>query len=242
MGNRKTLSFQYGDSIIRFHPEYSPHRKTVEIAVEAPGDVIVTAPDGCADEKLIQVVSKKAKWITQQIFLMKDIRFQKVQRELVSGESLLYLGRNYRLDLKIDSSLRIPSISLSNGVFHVLTMNADHDYLRPFLVDWYKRKAGLKIHERIDYFATKLSVQPSGIVIKEQKKRWGSCTTGNVLNFNWRCILAPAHILDYIIAHELCHLIEKNHSIKFWSLLRAVMPDYEMRKKWLMENGVKMDI
>ena len=78
--------------------------------------------------------------------------------------------------------------------------------------------------------------------IKEQEKRWGSCAKDGTLYFNWRGVLAPAHILDYIVVHELCHLIEQRHSSRFWSLLRAVMPGYELRKNWLMENGAKLNL
>jgi len=242
MTARKSLSFNYGDSTIRFFPEYSPRRKTIQIAVEAPGEVIVTAPEGRTDDEVIQVVSQKSKWITQQLYLMKDIRFQPVLREFVNGESLLYLGRNYRLDLQLDPDLIRPVILLSNGVFTIKTKSYAPEYLRPFMIDWYKQKGLQRIKSRIRIYTIKLDVKPTEIHIKDQKKRWGSCTKDNILYFNWRCALAPTGIADYIVAHELCHLIEKSHSARFWTLLRTVMPDYDGRKKWLMDNGVKLDL
>ena len=90
----KTLSFPYGDSIISFAVCYSSRRKTIEIAVEAPGQVIATSPQDRNDEEILKVVSRKAKWITQQLYNMKDIRFQPVLREFVNGEAFLYMGRN----------------------------------------------------------------------------------------------------------------------------------------------------
>lgn len=238
----KTLSFPYGDSTIRFTPYYSSRRKTIEIAVDAPGQVIVTSPQGRTDEEIIQVVTRKAKWITQQLYKMKDIRFQPVMREFVNGEALLYMGRNYRLDLRCDPDLSKPVVVLSKGIFSIQTKSTEQDYLRPFMIDWYKQKCYQKIQKRIDYYAVKLGVQTKVIHVKEQKKRWASCTLDNTLYFNWRCILAPSPILDYIIVHELCHILEKSHSARFWSLFRTVMPDYEARKKWLMDNGVKLDV
>lgn len=238
----KILSFPYGDSIISFTPYYSSRRKTIEIAVEAPGQVIVTSPEGRTDEEIIKVVSRKAKWITQQLYNMKDIRFQPVLREFVSGEALLYMGRNYRLNLQLDPALRKPIVTLTKGIFSIQTKSAEQDYLRPYMIDWYKQKCSHKIQKRVDYYAIKFGVQPKEIRVKEQKKRWASCTLDNTLYFNWRCILAPSSIMDYIIVHELCHILEKSHSSRFWSLLRTVMPDYEARKKWLMDNGVKLDV
>jgi hypothetical protein len=238
----KVLSFPYGDSTIRFTPYYSSRRKTIEIAVEAPDQVIVTSPQGRTDEEIIKVVARKAKWITQQLYKMKDIRFQPVMREFVSGEALLYMGRNFRLDLQLDPTFRKPIVNLMKGIFSIQTKSAEQDYLRPFMIDWYKQKCSHKIQKRVDYYAGKLGVQPKEIHVKEQKKRWASCTLDNTLYFNWRCILAPAQTIDYIIVHELCHILEKSHSSRFWSLLRTVMPEYEARKKWLMDNGVKLDV
>lgn len=238
----KTLSISYGDSSITFQPIYSSRRKTVEIAVEAPGNVIVSAPDGRTDEELIAVVSRKAEWITKQLYLMKAIRFQPVVRELVNGESLLYLGRNYRLDLRLDESLKQPSIILDHGIFKIRTPSLVHEYLKPKLISWYRKKAMAKILARIEYYAPKLGVKEPEVRIKDQKKRWGSCTSSGILIFNWRCVLAPSPVLDYIVVHELCHLLENSHSKRFWSLLKAILPEYEMRKQWLMENGVKLDL
>jgi hypothetical protein len=242
MDMNKQLSVAYGNATIPFEVEYSSRRRTVQISVQAPGKVVVTAPSGRSDKELLDAVSRKARWITQKLYMMKSMRSQPVVREFVSGESLLYLGRNYRLALLLDPNVKKPVISLTKGVFSITTKTSDRDYLRPLMIDWYKHKADLKIRERIKYFAAKTGVTPKSVAIKEQKKRWGSCTSTGILYFNWRSILAPAHILDYIVAHELCHLIEKSHSSRFWAMLRAVMPDYEVRKQWLKENGVKLDV
>jgi len=238
----KVLSFPYGDSIISFYPVYSPRRKTVEIAVEAPGKVIVTAPEGSTDDELTAAVSRKAYWITQKLYQLKSVRFQPVIRELVNGESLPYLGRNYRLELVIDPTLLKPIVSLDHGVFRIQTRSAESEYVRPYLIAWYRRLAKERVNTRIAYYAPKLGVAPAAVRIKDQQKRWGSCTKDNVLIFNWRGVMAPAPVLDYIVVHELCHLIEGQHTARFWSLLRAILPEYEARKLWLLENGVKLDI
>ncbi|MCF4112849.1 MULTISPECIES: M48 family metallopeptidase [Dethiosulfovibrio] len=238
----RTLSFPYGDTVIRFHPVYSGRRKTVEIAVEAPGRVIVTAPEGRSDGELIALVSKKAEWITRQLYDMKAVRFQPVARELVSGESLLYLGRNYRLDIGIDETFAKPTVKLDHGVFRIRSRSADPSLLRDCLIAWYREKAATQTTARVRYFSPRLNVTPAGVRIRDQKKRWGSCTPDGTLLFNWRSVMAPSPVLDYIVAHELCHLLETPHSTRFWNLLRAVMPQYESRKQWLKENGVKLDV
>ena len=236
------MTVQFGDTQISFTPVYSARRKTVQIAVEMPGKVIVTAPEGTSDGELIELVKKKARWIVEQLILIRDIRTEASNREFVGGESLLYLGRSYRLNLSLDPKLRKPQIKLSSGQLNVDTPSTHPDYLRRHLIDWYRDKARAKISEKITYYAPKLGVVPTGLMIKDQAKRWASCTCKNLLIFNWRSVMAPAPVLDYLVVHELCHLLEKSHSSRFWSLLRAIIPEYERREKWLRENGVRLDL
>lgn len=242
MTEQKELTVQYGDTTIRFIPVYSSRRKTAEIAVEVPDKVLVTVPAGTSDEDLMKLVTRKARWIIQQLVQIREIRSESSMREFVSGESFLYLGRNYKLDLSIEKTLRKPVIKLSNGRFNVSTPSVDQDYLRRHMIEWYRVKAREKIISRIAYYAPKLDVTPTGLMIKDQAKRWASCTSKDLLIFNWRSVMAPSPVLDYIVVHELCHLLEKSHSSRFWSLLRAIIPEYEQREKWLRENGVRLDL
>ena len=94
--------------------------------------------------------------------------------------------------------------------------------------------------ERTAYFALRMGVDYGRITIREQKTRWGSCSSKGNLNFNWKLILAPPEVLDYVVVHELCHLKEMNHSKAFWDEVGKVMPEYETYKLWLKENGWKL--
>nr|WP_207789036.1 M48 family metallopeptidase [Neobacillus terrae] len=99
-----------------------------------------------------------------------------------------------------------------------------------------------KVTERINYYQHYFKKKPSSIKVKEQQKRWASCTSKDELLFNWRCVMAPSPVLDYIVVHEMCHMLFKNHSQNFWDLLASVLCDYERRKEWLRNFGVRMDI
>lgn len=238
----KTLSVTFGETVITFSPVYSPRRKSVEIAVEVPDKVLVTAPEGTPDEQLLAVVCQKAKWIVQQLFEIRSIRSATPFKEMVNGEAILYLGRTYRLDLQVDPHLRAPVIKIYRGQIQMRTKSLEQDYLRRHLINWYREKTRSRISNRIDDYAPKLGVSPASLMIKDQEKRWASCTSTNGLIFNWRSILAPAPVLDYIIVHELCHLLEKSHSKRFWALVRSILPEYELRERWLRENGVRLDL
>ena len=94
-----------------------------------------------------------------------------------------------------------------------------------------------RIRDRLDYYAPRLGVRPGRVAIRDQKSRWGSCSRKGNLNFNWKLVMAPPAVLDYVVIHELCHLIEFNHSPRFWSLVEGQMPEYEVWKKWLKEHA-----
>ena len=94
-----------------------------------------------------------------------------------------------------------------------------------------------RIRERLNEYAPRMGVIPGRVAIREQKSRWGSCSRKGNLNFNWKLVMAPPAVLDYVVIHELCHLIEFNHSPRFWSLVEGQMPEYEVWKKWLKEHA-----
>lgn len=105
----------------------------------------------------------------------------------------------------------------------------------------YRRRAGEILGKRTAYFAKIMGVRYNRITIREQKTRWGSCSSNRNLNFNWKLVLAPPEVLDYVVVHELCHLKEMNHSSAFWHEVEAVVPDYKARRAWLKENGWRLN-
>ena len=106
----------------------------------------------------------------------------------------------------------------------------------------YRQAAKEYIPKRADYYAQLLGVTYERIRIAEQKTRWGSCSSKGTLSFNWKLMLAPPKVLDYVVVHELCHLIEMNHSPRFWKQVENVIPDYKEYRKWLKENGITLQL
>nr|MBP8743465.1 M48 family metallopeptidase [Acidaminococcaceae bacterium] len=107
---------------------------------------------------------------------------------------------------------------------------------------WYRERAQELITQRVLYYGRFFDGKPSAVQIKEQKKRWGSCTYNNKLLFNWRCIMARREALDYVVVHEMSHMVQKNHSPAFWQIVETIMPEYKLEKKWLKENVINMDL
>lgn len=106
----------------------------------------------------------------------------------------------------------------------------------------YRNGAKEYIPKRVSYFARMLSVSYGTITIRDQKTRWGSCSSKGNLSFNWRLILAPPQVLDYVVVHELCHRKEMNHSKRFWELVESIIPDYAAHRKWLKDNGNQLSL
>ena len=114
------------------------------------------------------------------------------------------------------------------------------DYLpvaRDVFINWYKERAYEKIKERVKFYAQKRGLKYNRINITNAEKRWGSCSAKGNLNFSWRLIMAPLPVIDYVVVHELVHLVERNHTREFWAKVKLLMPDYEKYRSWLKEKG-----
>jgi predicted metal-dependent hydrolase len=235
------LRFEYGTEVIEFTVEYRK-RKTLEIGIEPPANITVVAPIGATEEEIIKVVRTKAKWITQKLFEFREVEYRKRNIEYVNGESFMYLGRNYSLQIMVDNTIKKPEAKLYQGKFNVKSNTKDQNKIKAAMEEWYRQKTLDKVLDRVEYYNPYFRVSPNTIKVKEQKKRWASCNSKRDLLFNWRCSMAPAFVLDYIVVHELCHMEHLNHSTEFWNMVKRIMPDYENRKEWLKNNGIKLDL
>ena len=235
------LSFQYEDKTILFDVAYS-RRKTIVISVETSGKVSVAAPEGISDDELLDRVKSKARWIIKKLCQIQDIQPVPKPKMFVSGESFWYLGNKYSLKIIIDDMTIEPEVGICEGIFTVITPTPDPETLKQTIEAWYRSKAQEYIQERLPHYQTLLGVKPVRVKIKSQQKRWGSCSSLGNLNFNWRAVMAPSPVLDYLIVHELCHLVHHNHSRDFWQLVSSIIPDYKERRDWLKKNGGQLFI
>lgn len=236
------LKLQYGTRYLEFKVEFRD-RSTMSLSVEPPNNILVVAPIGTSEEEIKNIVKSRGGWIVQKLFEFRNIEAKKVNREFVNGESFMYLGRNYSLQIHIDETLQNNSkVKLFRGKFHVYVKEKNEELIKAAMEAWYREKTEEQVKKRIKYYQKFFDKKPSDIKIKEQKKRWASCTSKKVLLFNWRCAMAKATALDYIVVHEMCHMYYMNHSQEFWDLVSSVMSDYEIRKDWLRNYGIRLDL
>jgi predicted metal-dependent hydrolase len=210
----------------------SPKRKTLTITVERDRTVVIRAPQQMPDQEVRRHVDAKRQWVLEKLRDSQKYKHrQPPGKEVVNGESAPYLGRDYRIEVAETES---GDVEFSEAF---VVPPARQSRRREVLRDWYIQQAKEKILARVKQHARELGVQFSSARIVENRYRWGSCTVADNVNFNWRLIKAPMFVIDYVIVHELAHLIEPSHNASFWSIVRAKTPTMGKAKTWLREHG-----
>lgn len=224
-----TEAIQFGSRTIGFRLEYSD-RKTLGITVTPEMEVLVKAPTDTSMEKVKEKVRKKAPWIIKQQSFFLSFQPKTTQRKYISGETHLYLGRQYRLQIMTGKE---ESVKLK-GKFIEVTVK-EKSRVKNLLDNWYLQHARSKFHTiatpLIDKFK-KYKVEPSSIVLRDMPTRWGSCTPNGKIILNPELIKAPRGCIEYVIIHELCHLIHHDHTQKFFDLQTKEMKDWV---KWKLK-------
>jgi predicted metal-dependent hydrolase len=215
----------------------SPKRKKLTITVERDRTILVHAPETTSEELVHQVIDSKRQWVLAKLRHPQkyQVRPHPPGKELVNGESAPYLGRDYRIEVGETASGEIEF----SRCFVVPV--AHQSKRREVLRDWYIARAKEKILARVQQHARELGVEFTAAKIVDDRYRWGSCTVNDNVNFNWRLIKAPMFVIDYVIVHELVHLIEANHTSRFWGIVSAKTPTMEKARAWLKEHGQDLE-
>lgn len=214
-------------------------KKTASLQVSPSNEVSIIVPLDLEESEIHKVVKQKTQWVLKKIRFNNEVKYPYNEKEYVSGEAFTYLGRNYRLKV-IEGDKN--HIELKNGRFDATITNATQAQIKDMLTTWYMQHAEIKLIERVRRFQSRLGVSCQGIKVKTLRRQWGSCTKDAMINFNWKIIVAPMTIVDYVVVHELCHLKYNDHSKQYWKLLERVMPDYLEHKEWLRVNGAMLGI
>jgi predicted metal-dependent hydrolase len=212
-------------------------RRTASLFVERDGSVHLIIPDHLPVSRIEDIINSKRMWIYKSLAEWEDLNASRVERDFTSGEGFLYMGRTYRLKVTDDI---LENFTFRDNQF--LIRKGELKDCEEYFKEFYKHKALQKIPERVQLYAGKMGVKPKSIKVLELGNRWASCSPDGNLNFHWKCMMAPLSVLDYIIVHELAHLIHMNHTDAFWNEVDKVVPDYRSKAEWLKFNGAAMDI
>lgn len=228
------MTLQFGTTEIRYAIVYSG-RKTLGITVNPDGQVIVKSPQDASKNEIETKIKKRAAWILKQQAFFKSFGEKLPPRRYISGESHLYLGKQYILQL-VETHGRASknSVSFKGRSFEIVCSSKSK--AESLMKAWYKERAKIKfaeIAEPVIQRFKKYNVEPTSLYIQTMDNRWGSCTPKGKIILNTELIKAPKPCIEYVIAHELCHLLHRNHTQAFYNLLAAEMPDWERWKNKL---------
>lgn len=219
-------SFAFGSKEINYELSFQD-RKTLGIRVYPDCKVKVIAPFDTPDEKLYSKIREKAPWIIKQQLDFLSYRPLTPPRKYVNGETHLYLGRQYKL--RIEKATR-NEVKLFRG--RLLVLKKENTLAKKILTDWYRKKSEIHFSETLQNVLPlfrRYDIQEPELQIRHMLTRWGSCTTKGKVILNPELIKAPKGSIEYVIIHELCHLIHHNHTKAFYELQEGIMPDW---KKW----------
>ncbi len=214
----------------------SSRKKSMHIVIERDGTVSVQVPENLEDERILSILQSKEYEIHKKLLYWKELNKEQIDRQFVSGQSFMYLGKNYNLHI-IEGQKK--NLVFKDGKFLLSDKSASP---KQDFVKFYKKQAKLKIEERISIYQDAVNKLPGKVEIRELPTRWASCTPNGNIYFNWKCVMAPLVVFDYLIIHELVHLEHPNHSRAFWDKVSAICPNYQEYETWLKRNGVRMTI
>jgi predicted metal-dependent hydrolase len=213
---------------LEFTLKLSTRRRTIGLQVTAAGELVVAAPVGTQPETIRQALAKHRDWIVRKLAERRE-----ALSRLQPGEAY-YLGQAYPVRL-VDHTLH--PVGLTEGEMR-LRRAGGAVQAWGLLQQWYRQEAARLLTDRVEHFARLLKLKAGAIEIRPWRRRWGECRPQNgLLRFNWRLVLLPSAILDYVAAHEVTHLAVPGHPPRFWQRLARVMPDWAERRWWLNRYG-----
>jgi predicted metal-dependent hydrolase len=218
-------------------------KRSISISVSSDGQVTVRAPKNARPETIHQVLAEREAWIRKQ--LAKIPLITNLPR-IADNAPWRFLDEERHLSIIHSLVVIKPSLSVTS---ERLVLIMPHDYNDQkikekgthLIKNWYKKRGLKVITERVDRYAQRLGVRYQDIRLKSVTTRWGSCSRRGNLNFNWRILMAPSSVANYVIIHEACHLVHLNHSKRFWNEVARLDPEYKQHRRWLKEHGRELN-
>lgn len=228
-----------GPSEVAYVFKRVPRRRHVHLLVNDEGMIEVRAPWCFSLDQAGEALRENAEWV---LATLRRARASRARRpRLITGACLPFLDESLRLDVRPRAQLdlfatrrpRRGRVERRGTLLRVSVASLDRAELRKLLKDWYRAQAADHVARRIAHYGPRLGVRPRRVSIRDQRLQWGSCSSAGAINLNWRLMLTPGELADYVIVHELCHLRHLDHSARFWALVSEVIPDHQRRRRAL---------
>ena len=205
--------------------------RTINIKIK--NEIIeICCPFFTSPRKINSIIEEKSSWIEKKIAENREINKKKEELKLLG--KIFYKGKSVSLKMKIDT---FDKVFLEHNTLMVISKKTSVEYKKKVIEKWMEEEAIIYLNERLKSLALKFSIKYKSLEIKKYRSRWGSCSSNSNIKLNWKLIMLPIKVIDYVIIHELAHIIEPNHSKSFWSLVQRMYPKYKKSDSWLKKNG-----
>ncbi|PAE43077.1 M48 family metallopeptidase [Bacillus sp. 7884-1] len=231
----------YLGQTIRFEVKYKK-RTSMSIHIDSNGYVEVHVPKGISDERVILALEEKWDWIQLKLKEMKARSLGPTAKAYEHGESFLYLGNEYPIQITQDTEIQQDFAVFEEENLHIFVKQLEDEKVKQALKRFYYQQCKMLVEKSIRSFQSNFKVKPRSIRITDNKTNWGTCDSKLQLTFNWKLAMAPQKVIDYVVVHEMCHMVHLNHDRSFWRLVGKIIPDYEQQENWLALSSWKMTV
>ncbi len=236
---QRSLSTPRGN--ISYALRRSVRRKTMEISISSLAQARVSAPRFVPLETIERFIFSRSDWILQKVAEKKNEAERLAAKSYETGQEFLFMGKFYPLAVDREANASV-KISLVDNRWEVrANAGTSQKMIKNKLIAWYRREAGEILGARTFHYSRIMGLTPQKITVKTQQRLWGSCNPhGQSINLNWTLVMAPLAAIDYVVVHELCHLLVPDHSPRFWKKVAGVLPDYKKQAQWLKTYAPQM--
>jgi predicted metal-dependent hydrolase len=227
--------FTINGRIVPYTLKRSTKAHFARLEVGSESGLTVVIPSTYQTQRVHLLLAKKQRWLTDKLGKYGHLELAGREPRVKAGDSVPYLGRNMKIETK-ENFETAGDVSMDEQSL-VVSVRPGHSQISLALQKWYREEAQKKIGGMVEELSDRMNLTYNRVTLKGQKSIWGSCSCRHNLNFNWRLLMTPEPVIEYVLVHELAHLKEMNHSPKFWNIVERYCPDWKAHRKWLRDNA-----
>jgi predicted metal-dependent hydrolase len=224
------------DQVVKYYVKRSIRARHVRLEIRPDCILTITVPRIYRTSSVPELIKRKSRWILK---IIQRLNNQQLQLAKISSRNTVsYLGRELKVIVCQDLGEK-EAVSLEEPRLFLRLKSTNND-INSLLQNWYRQQAKQLLLKKAEEMSLSMGVSYSRLGIRNSKTRWGSCSPRRNINFNWHLIMAPEPVIDYVVVHELAHLLEMNHSARFWATVNKFHPDWQEHRRWLKTHGMEL--